>query len=155
MKQSLFSFYFFPKHKAFISIQRTSTMPIISVAAMIINDGKILMTRSEGKEMWSLPTSQPKPGEDYLACLIRWLSEKMGIKPTKTEFYSSFRDMEDFTGEPLSVHCYFVTTEDKPKMANGTEFRWVTKSDFLDSKIRVIRSLQKQVLPALIIEGHM
>lgn len=131
-------------------------MPIVKIAALIINEGKILLTRENGKEIWLLPAGKTKPGEDNIECLKRELAAEMGVEIASSEFYSTFRDISEATGEPLTLHCYFTNITGKPKASNGLEeVRWVGRSDFLDSKIRVARSLQKQVLPALIIEGHM
>jgi len=54
-------------------------MPPVSVKAILIHDGAVLLLRNERGE-WDLPGGRPDPGEDHRAALTREVREETGLK---------------------------------------------------------------------------
>ncbi|HET6971807.1 MAG TPA: (deoxy)nucleoside triphosphate pyrophosphohydrolase [Phenylobacterium sp.] len=61
----------------------TKPMLLVAAAALVDTDGRVLICqRPEGKQLaglWEFPGGKVEPGETPEACLIRELSEELGI----------------------------------------------------------------------------
>src|SRR5258707_931755 len=55
------------------------TTPPISVKAVLIHDGRVLLLLNERGE-WDLPGGRPDPGEDHRAALTREVREETGLE---------------------------------------------------------------------------
>lgn len=57
--------------------------PLIVTAAIIVRDGRVLVTRRRPDvpypDLWEFPGGKMEPGEDPRDCLIRELREELGI----------------------------------------------------------------------------
>ena len=69
------------------------TSPPISVKAVLIHDGSVLLLMNERDE-WDLPGGRPDPGEDHRAALDREVREETGLAVT--------------VGEALDEHLFEV-----------------------------------------------
>jgi 8-oxo-dGTP diphosphatase len=54
------------------------SVPPISVKAVLIEDGRVLLLLNERGE-WDLPGGRPEPGEDHRAALVREVREESGL----------------------------------------------------------------------------
>lgn len=62
---------------------------IYKAAGLIIEDRKLLVTRSKGKTIFIAPGGKLKPGETYKQALVRELMEELGITVSED-------DLEEF-----------------------------------------------------------
>ncbi len=58
---------------------------IVKSAGIILRDGKILVTRTKGKEVFINPGGKLEPGETPEAALVRELREELGIKVDESD----------------------------------------------------------------------
>lgn len=52
---------------------------IVKVGLCLIRDGRVLLVRSEGQEVFQIPGGKPEPGEEDLAALIRETGEELDV----------------------------------------------------------------------------
>ncbi|MET8277631.1 NUDIX domain-containing protein [Micromonospora sp. NPDC005174] len=53
---------------------------IDKVAWLLIEDGRVLSTRSQGKDVWYLPGGKREPGESDLETLRREIAEELSVE---------------------------------------------------------------------------
>ncbi|MBL8742094.1 MAG: (deoxy)nucleoside triphosphate pyrophosphohydrolase [Myxococcales bacterium] len=83
--------------KAGLSTPRIAAPPVIVVAAVIIEGGRVLLSqRKTGTHLagaWEFPGGKVEPGEDPRAALVRELEEELGIhcevaEPVEVTFHA-------------------------------------------------------------------
>ena len=119
-----------------VKVRLRKTPTRIVTAAIIIRGDEILLTKrlEDGLlgGLWEFPGGKTLPGEDLSACLIREISEELGIgieliKPTGIyhHAYTHFR---------IILHAFLCRPRNgrQPRPLQVEDFRWVTIPELID-----------------------
>ncbi len=105
---------------------------IVVVAALVVGpDGRVLMVRKSGTDVFMNPGGKPEPGEDSIAALRRELVEEIGldVPPESCEPLGIFlTDAANEPGEQLQATCFRIELGD-PTHVIGAE---IVESVWLD-----------------------
>ncbi len=84
----------------------------VTVRALIINEGKILLVQHHGSDFWSLPGGKVEAGETLKACLIREMKEELSAEAQvgALKFVNEFK--YDRKADP-TVEFFFEITNPK------------------------------------------
>lgn len=129
---------------------------IDKIALIRIVDGKILGTRSKGKELYYLPGGKRDPGETDTQTLIREIEEELSvqIKPETVLHYGNFEAQADGKAEGIVVKmaCYTADYDGELRPASEIEeLEWLSYKD-RDRASRVVQIIfdhlhEKNLLP--------
>ncbi|RLP86021.1 NUDIX domain-containing protein [Micromonospora sp. BL4] len=110
-------------------------MPEIDkVAWILIEDGRVLSTRSRGKDVWYLPGGKREPGETDLDTLRREIAEELSV----TVDVAGAVHVGTFTaqahghaaGTTVRMTCYRATHDGELRPANEiAELAWLGYAD--------------------------
>jgi 8-oxo-dGTP diphosphatase len=101
-------------------------------AALIFRDGRLLITQRHAKShlggLWEFPGGKREPGETFEACLVREISEELGVEISVGTLYEEIR--HDYPEK--SVHlkfflCRLVSGEPQP--LDCAAVRWVGQGE--------------------------
>ncbi|MBY5947731.1 NUDIX hydrolase [Photobacterium rosenbergii] len=85
---------------------------IDKLAWVLIQNGKFLVVRSKGKELFYLPGGKREVGESDEQALIREIKEELSVElaPESIEYMETFTAQADGKAEGVSVKltCYFA-----------------------------------------------
>ena len=101
-------------------------------AALIFRGGRLLITQRHAKShlggLWEFPGGKREPGETFEACLVREISEELGVEISVGTLYEEIR--HDYPEK--SVHlkfflCRLVSGEPQP--LDCAAVRWVGQGE--------------------------
>lgn len=125
------------------------------IAAMIIQDDKLLLLKGIGyDELWT-PGGKIESGEDDITCLQRELAEELGVKLQSATFFKEYNGTSYYNKEvSLIQRVYVVTITGSPKAnAEIESMVWFSKDDFNSKKYLMITITQDEIIPDLIKAG--
>jgi 8-oxo-dGTP diphosphatase len=107
---------------------------IDKIAWLHLSDGRVLSTRSRGKDVYYLPGGKREPGEADIETLVREVDEELGVKivPETAAHFGTFEAQAH--GHPPGVMvrmtCYTAEFEGTPFPRNEiAELTWLTYTD--------------------------
>lgn len=109
--------------------------PIIRVVAAVIvdDDGRMLLVRKRGTEMFMQPGGKCEPGETWAAALVRELSEELGMTTDAAtfEYLGLFHSTAaNEAGHTLEAEMFRVpASADVAPLAEIDELVWVHPRD--------------------------
>ena len=120
------------------------------VGAIIIKEKRILLTRDQDLDFFSLPGGATDGREDHSSALKRELIEELVVEFDSITFYSSYNSFNSRINLPQIDHNYLVSIKKEP-IASGeiAEFKWVTKEEILSKKVKVFSFFLQQIFPQL------
>ena len=90
---------------------------IDKLAWVLIKDGKLLVVRSKGKELFYLPGGKREAGETDEQALIREIKEELSVEldPKSIKYMETFTAQADGKAAGVSVKltCYFADFSDE------------------------------------------
>ncbi|ATY12623.1 NUDIX domain-containing protein [Amycolatopsis sp. AA4] len=110
-------------------------MPVIDKIAWIrFDEGRILSTRSRGKDVYYLPGGKREPGETDLQTLVREIDEELAVAivPESARHFGTFRAQAHghAAGITVQMTCYTAdyrgTLQPRSEIA---EIVWLTYAD--------------------------
>jgi mutator protein MutT len=108
-----------------------TVLDITVVAAVIEQDGKLLLTRRlEGTHLaglWEFPGGKSEQGEGHIECLERELREELGVEATVGEEILS--TAHTYADRRVTLHFRACTIAGTPRPLIGQEIRWVQRED--------------------------
>jgi 8-oxo-dGTP diphosphatase len=109
-------------------------MTIDKIAWLELTEGRILSTRSRGKEVYYLPGGKREPGETDLETLVREIQEELAvaIDPATATHEGVFTAQAHGHRDGVAVHmtCYSASYEGTPTASSEIEeVRWLTYAD--------------------------
>ena len=109
-------------------------MTIDKIAWLELADGRILSTRSQGKDVYYLPGGKREPGESDVDTLVREVQEELAvtIDPTTAVHEGTFTAQAHghATGVAVQMTCYSARYQGVPTASNEiAEVRWLTYAD--------------------------
>ena len=128
---------------------------IDKIALIKLDQGKILSTRSYGKQNYYLPGGKRDPGETDEQTLTREIKEELGVAivPASVEFMGIFRAQADGKAEGVEVKmsCYKAEYEGEPAASNEIEeIKWLNYSD-----IDIVSAVDKKIFKYLYEKGEL
>lgn len=111
-------------------------MPIDKLAWIFIRDGKVLFTRSKGKDVYYIPGGKREAGESDQEALMREIKEELGVEllPNALSYIETFEAQAHGKPEGVMVRmtCYGgdFTGELQPN-SEVEEIVWLTHRDKL------------------------
>jgi mutator protein MutT len=105
--------------------------PIIVTAAVVEQDGRLLLTRRlDGTHLagtWEFPGGKCERGESLHAGLRREMHEELGVD---IEIGAEvFRSEHAYPERTVRLHFFACTLKDEPRPRLGQEMRWVLRAD--------------------------
>ena len=124
------------RSKATASGARPSTLDpraVIDVAAaLIFQDGKLLITRRHAKAhlggLWEFPGGKREPHETFEQCLVREIQEELGVTIAGGKLFESITHAYP----EKTVHLKFFASRlvrGKPQPLGCAEWKWVAPSE--------------------------
>ena len=107
---------------------------IDKIALLYIKNGKVLSTRSIGKDTWYFPGGKREGSESDLETLVREIREELSvdIQPETVEFYGVFEAQAHGKAEGVVVRmtCYTAKFAGEPEPDHEiAELTWMTSAD--------------------------
>ena len=107
---------------------------IDKVALLYLQDGKILTTRSKGKNAWYFPGGKREGEETDLQTLTREIREELSVDilPETAEYAGTFSAQAHGKAEGVTVQmtCYHAAFTGTPRPSSEIEeLRWITSAD--------------------------
>jgi len=126
------------------------------VAAIIIQNEKILLVRDEKADWFSMPGGTLENNEDHRAALARELDEEIGCSIKDSRFYCSFDLINETYNVPQTDHAYIVSIEGNPVCSSEVcELGWFSKEDISNNKVKVPPAFYEKLYPKLVEESFL
>ena len=120
------------------------------ICAVALNDGKLLVARNEGKNIFIMPGGGLEDGETHEQCLVRELREGLDVKLKGFKFFGKFVAPAMFERGKITAHVYFADIDGEPKPSSEVvECLWIDKN-YKEKNIICGSVLEKHVIPKLI-----
>ena len=109
-------------------------MTIDKIAWIHLEDGKILSTRSRGKDVYYIPGGKREPGETDLDTLIREIDEELAVAiiPASATHLGTFHAQAHghAAGTTVQMTCYTAEHRGTPTPSSEIEeLDWLTYAD--------------------------
>ncbi|MES9539784.1 NUDIX domain-containing protein [Spirillospora sp. NPDC049024] len=107
---------------------------IDKIAWIHLEDGRILSTRSRGKDVYYLPGGKREPGESDLDTLVREIDEELAVAivPATAAHLGTFQAQAHGHAEGVTVRmtCYTADHQGSPTPSSEiAEVVWLTHAD--------------------------
>jgi 8-oxo-dGTP pyrophosphatase MutT (NUDIX family) len=107
-------------------------MNIDKVAWIRLEEGRILSTRSRGKEVYYLPGGKREPGESDLDTLDREIREELTVTVVAPVYFGTFKAQADGHPDGVDVQMTCYTGDYLGELAARSEIEevvWLTYAD--------------------------
>lgn len=128
-------------------------LPLIVTAAVIVHDGKVLVTRRRPDapypDLWEFPGGKLEPSEDPRDCIVRELHEELEIGVTVSDAYDVI--YHRYPERPVLVLVYRCHWRSGvPRNREVAAHRWaapdeLTTLDFLPADIPLVERLVREL----------
>ena len=124
---------------------------IHKVIAIFVRDGKILMVRKKGKDIWTNLGGRIEPGESEEECLLREIKEEIGIDAEISGKLGDFEDRAVFDDAKVKLSAFFVEMDGEMNIIDPEleEIRFIGR---IHSE-KLAPTIEKQIMPILVEKG--
>lgn len=110
----------------------------IIARGLIINRGRILVCKTEGRDYFFLPGGHVEFGENMRKALVRELDEELGIRPLNTKFIGCVENIFLQNGKQNhEINFVFLTEVEEDEIEpkeDHLSFRWFLPHDLIEEK---------------------
>ncbi|NQV13531.1 MAG: NUDIX domain-containing protein [Parcubacteria group bacterium] len=126
------------------------------VAAIIIENKKILLVRDHRSDFFEMPGGTLENNEDHTATIARELDEEIGCSIKNSKYYHSFDLINQTYNVPQTDHAYMISIE-KPPICSAEicELGWFSKEDITSKKVIVPPAFHEKLYPKLETENFL
>lgn len=123
------------------------------VAAIIIQDKKILLVKDKRSDFYEMPGGKIEEWETHLTTLQREIHEEMWVEVRDAEYYFSFDLWNTTYHVDQTDHAYLVSIEGSPMpSAEIIETGRFSQADIAGKKITVATIFYEKLFPKLVEE---
>ncbi len=124
------------------------------VAAIILNNKKMLLVTGYDELYYWTPGGKIEEGEAHEACLRRELKSELNIEMTSLKHYGTYKLINKVENEMQVNNYYLVQYEGEFKPGDEiTKTIWYSKQNFLDKSPRISEGVETTLIPKLIQDG--
>jgi 8-oxo-dGTP pyrophosphatase MutT (NUDIX family) len=123
------------------------------VAWVLVRDGRLLVARNHGRDLFYLPGGRRELGESDSETLVREVREELGvtIDPSTMQLVAQVTAPRDGSPGEVTMTCYLADHRDDPAPASEiAELAWITAAD--RGRVTVA---EQQVMDCLAASGAM
>ena len=122
------------------------------VAAVIIQDKKILLVGNEKHSLFWTPGGKKEDAESHEDTLKRELQEELKLTVVSITPYFSYVILHDFLHEKQNVYCYFVVYSGNPIPSQEiTKWGWFSKQELPE----LTAGIRLYLIPKLVEDGFL
>ncbi len=124
----------------------------LRIAAIIIQNEKLLMVQGAGyEELWT-PGGKPELNESDEDCLKRELAEEIGVTLIGAKYFGNYTGSSPYEANRLSTNkVYICTVSGDPKPNNEiAKVIWLSKLDYNQNVYKMIPLDKNNLLPDII-----
>ncbi len=127
--------------------------PKARIAAIIVQDGKLLMLHGKGyTELWT-PGGKADGEETDEECLKRELKEEIGVNLLEAKFFKEYQTYSFYHSKRAMLERVYIAKIEgdiKPN-AEIESIVWLSKEDFEKMKYPMITHIEKELIPDLVL----
>ena len=124
---------------------------IDKIGAIIIDNGKILVAREYGLDVFFIPGGKRKQGESDLQALEREIIEELGVAIKNPKYYNTFFTRNHDDTDEVRVIAYFAELDGMPIASSEIEeLLWIDRNNYGKYKLG---NILKAMIPEMIKEG--
>lgn len=121
------------------------------VAAIIIKNKKILLTRDKGSDLFSLPGGIIEPQEDPEDALSREIEEELDVKISIDRKYNDYKYLNTKFNLIQTDINYLVSLRAVPQASSEiAEIRWFNKKEVESNKTAILFTFLETIFPQLV-----
>ncbi len=118
------------------------------VAGVIIQDGKLLVVKTKGRDVFFLPGGTRKPDESDLETLERELAEETSLIVKDSIFYRAFVTRTNDNKKEMNAIVYIAYADGIPTPNSEVEkIAWIDRTNFSEFNVS---NVLKAVIPDLL-----
>lgn len=123
---------------------------INKVAAIVIQNKKLLIAKDKGEEVFFIVGGRMEPGETEIETLHREVKEEINCKIAKQEPFAEFDTLNHDKTKTLHASCYLAELQGTPKAGDEIqELTWIDKN-CKQKGIKLGQLLEDFIVPELI-----
>ena len=123
------------------------------VAAIIIQDKKLLIAKDKGEEVFFIIGGKMEPGETEIETLHREVREELNCEITKHEPFAEFDTLNHDKTKTLHASCYLAELQGTPTAGEEIqEITWIDRN-YKQKGIKLGNLLEENIVPELIKKG--
>ena len=121
------------------------------VAAIILNDKKVLMVTGHGADFYWTPGGMIDKSESSKQALSRELKEELRVMPKNIKEYFTYQGYKLETGKPMEVVCFLADYEGSLIPDHEvSSYMWYSRSHFDKKSPRLFYMIEEILIPKLI-----
>ncbi|EKD42922.1 MAG: dCMP deaminase [uncultured bacterium] len=131
-------------------------MPVIhKIAALVIENDRLLLVRKEGRDIWTSLGGKPEIGETEEQALLREIKEELGCEAQIDRKIGDFMALAVFDpGSEVKLSTYLVKLQGEAKISDHEIVELIfIGPDHAQQGIKLPSSLQDQIIPYCIENG--
>ncbi|WP_253446712.1 NUDIX domain-containing protein [Halomonas sp. Y3] len=126
---------------------------IIKCAGIILENGKLLVVRKKGSDVFLSPGGKIERGESLQDCVIREIKEEIDVDVQGLHFMGTYTSQSAIENNRITLHAWFVEFSGVVKASSEIEeIRWIGLGD-IETGLKVGSVFLDHVIPYLKSKG--
>lgn len=126
---------------------------IIKCAGVILEDGKLLVVRKKGSDVFLSPGGKVERGESLQDCVVREIKEEISVDVRDLHFMGTYSSQSAIENTRITLHAWFVKYSGTVAASSEIEeIRWIGLGD-LETGVKIGSVFLKHVIPSLKAKG--
>ncbi|MFA5961387.1 MAG: NUDIX domain-containing protein [Parcubacteria group bacterium] len=126
------------------------------VAAVIIQNKKILLVRDDKTIFFGIPGGTLEDNENQISALTREILEEIGVPLEKARYYYSIDHTNQIYNVPQTDHIYIVSIKGIPIPSSEiSELGWFSKDDLENKTVKIYPIFYDNIFPKLVKENFL
>ncbi|MDF3918511.1 NUDIX domain-containing protein [Salinicola salarius] len=126
---------------------------IIKCAGVILENGKLLVVRKKGSDVFLSPGGKVEQGEPLQDCVVRELKEETDIDVRDLRFMGSYLSQSAIEDKRIILHAWFVNYSGVATASSEIEeIRWIGLGD-IEAGMKIGSIFLDHIIPSLKAKG--